>query len=431
MITSASLKSYRLKDLAQLAKKRGVVGWHSMNKDQLIRAITQSGAAKKGAVESRGAEAPKPTSKASGRSVVKEAREGAGGRELKRAGEGKAAVAKAAPGKAVKAGKPPVAAKKGGRERPVEKARNPRIAQKIQKANAVRERQKDLATPALARSHGKAGQEPVAPQDAQRDRIVLLVRDPYWLHACWEITRPSVLRAQAAMAEHWHTARPVLRVLEVENTGTTSSAERVLREIPIHGGVQNWYIDVVDPPKSFRVDIGYRAANGKFFGLAKSNAVTTPRPGSADSSDDNWSDVAENAEKIYAQSGGYAEENNSYELQELFEERLQRPMGSPLTSRFGAGAERMLPRRRDFLFDVDAEMVVFGSTKPDAHVSLSGEPVKLRPDGTFSIRLPMPDKRQVIPVVAASRDGLEQRTVVIAIERNTKVMEPMIRESND
>jgi imidazoleglycerol-phosphate dehydratase len=65
-------------------------------------------------------------------------------------------------------------------------------------------------------------------------------------------------------------------------------------------------------------------------------------------------------------------------------------------------------------------MIVFGSTKADAHVTLSGEPVKLRPDGSFTVRLSMPDKRQVIPIVAASRDGLEQRTVVIAIERNTK-----------
>ena len=179
------------------------------------------------------------------------------------------------------------------------------------------------------------------------------------------------------------------------------------------------------------MDLGYRASNGKFYAMVKSNSVTTPRPGSTDTLDENWSDVAENAEKIFAQSGGYAEENNSFELQELFEERLQRPMGSPLMSRFGTGADRMVPRRRDFQFDVDAEMIVFGSTKADAHVTLSGEPVKLRPDGSFTVRLAMPDKRQVIPIVAASRDGLEQRTVVIAIERNTKVMEPMIRESSE
>jgi hypothetical protein len=41
----------------------------------------------------------------------------------------------------------------------------------------------------------------------------------------------------------------------------------------------------------------------------------------------------------------------------------------------------------------------------------------------------MPDRRQLLPVVANSRDGAEQRTIVLAVERNTKVMEPMVRES--
>jgi hypothetical protein len=62
---------------------------------------------------------------------------------------------------------------------------------------------------------------------------------------------------------------------------------------------------------------------------------------------------------------------------------------------------------------------------------VQGEPVRLRPDGTFTMRLSLPDKRQVIPAVAASSDGVEQRTAVIALERNTKYMEPVIRESAD
>jgi hypothetical protein len=33
--------------------------------------------------------------------------------------------------------------------------------------------------------------------------------------------------------------------------------------------------------------------------------------------------------------------------------------------------------------------------------------------------------------VASSRDGVEQRTIVLAIERNTKIMEPMVHEPHD
>jgi hypothetical protein len=67
-------------------------------------------------------------------------------------------------------------------------------------------------------------------------------------------------------------------------------------------------------------------------------------------------------------------------------------------------------------------------TDPDAHVTLRGEPVRLQPDGSFAMRFTLPDRRQVLPVVASSGDGAEQRTIVLAVERNTKVMEPVIRD---
>lgn len=385
LITPATLKSYTLKDLAELAKKSGVSGWQSMRKEQLVKALARVHKAPKKPVT---ASKSKPAAKSTA-ARRPAARNGAAA---------KTNGSKAAPAK-------------------ISPARTSRIARQIQKLNAEREQQRDLAR----ESNGNG-----------KDRLVLMVRDPYWLHACWEVSRQSVERARAAMAEHWHTAQPTLRVLEVETGATTSTAERVVRDITVHGGVKNWYVDVKDPPKSYRVDLGYLAANGKFFVVSRSNIVSTPQPGSSDAIDENWSDIAENYEKIYAQSGGSTEgEGVSGELQELFEERLRRPMGAPLVTRYGVGAERMLGRMREFQFEVDAEMIIYGTTHPEAHVQMSGEPVKVREDGSFTVRMSMPDRRQVIPIVAASSDGIEQRTVVLAIERNTKVMEPMIRESND
>ena len=213
---------------------------------------------------------------------------------------------------------------------------------------------------------------------------------------------------------------PVLRLLEVDGGHTTSTAERSTREIDVHGGVTNWYIEVSNPPHSFRVELGYKSAGGRFFSLCRSNIVHTPAPDSGDVIDENWTDVAANYERVYALSGGYAEDNQSGELQELFEERLRRPMGQPIAAgQFGSGAERVLNRHRDLDFHVDAEMILYGRTKPDAKVTLGGEPIKLRPDGSFTVRQPMPDKRQVLPVVASTPDGVEQRTIVIAVERAT------------
>jgi hypothetical protein len=314
------------------------------------------------------------------------------------------------------------------------KRKSPRTVERIQKVHAERDRLKDLSSiNGNGQNSRKAKQRHSEKVNGgpRRDRVVLLVRDPYWLQATWEVNRQSVERVRAAMAEQWHTARPLLRMIEVENGATTSTAERVVREVAIHGGVNNWYIDVQDPPKSYRVDIGYKAEDGRFITLARSNAVTTPCPGSSDALDQNWTDVAQDYERIYSMSGGQTDQSSNDDLKELFEERLRRPMGSPMVTKYGVGADAISLRRSQFNFHVDAELIIYGQTRPDAHVTLAGQPVKLRNDGTFTVRRSMPDRREVLPVVAGSGDGLEQRTIILAVERNTKVMEPVSREPTD
>src|SRR5690606_28723753 len=64
------------------------------------------------------------------------------------------------------------------------------------------------------------------------------------------------------------------------------------------------------------------------------------------------------------------------------------------------------------------------------HVTVEGEPVSVRPDGTFAVRMHFPDRRQVVPVVASAADGVEQKTIILGIERNTKELEPMVRGAN-
>ena len=389
LTTAATLRSQTVKDLGKLAKDLGLSGWSSMRKDDLIRALVRAARAK-----------AKAKAKSSNKASSAKVRAGA-----KVVRSRSASVKRSA-------------AKRTSAKSPKMKTA-PAALRRLRRVNEQRRQTQDLAA-----AMPKAGKEP------RRDRIVLLVRDPYWVQACWEVSRQGMERARAAMAEYWHTAKPILRVYEVDQQSTTSATEWVVRDIEIHGGVNNWYIDVPDPPRSYRVDLGYLANNERFFALARSNIVSTPHPGSSDTIDENWSDVAEDYERVFALSGGYDQQNAVGELRELFEERLRRPMGAHEMTRYGAGAERILNRERDFLFEVDAEMIIFGSTKPDAHVTLSGEPVKLRPDGTFTVRVSMPDRRQVLPVVASSGDGVEQRTIVLAVERNTKQMEPKIAETN-
>jgi hypothetical protein len=380
-MTAATLKAYTVKDLAQLAKKHGVDGWHSMRKEQLVRALVRASKRRTAKVSKSHPKLAKKSAVPARRAVAKRAR------PLRRPVVRKAPTAAAAS----------------------------RSKKRLEQAKSRLHQLKSLATD---NGTGKA-----------RDRLVLMVRGPYWLHAYWELGPRGVVRAQAALGQDWHAAKPVLRLMVAASGAAT--AERVVREIEIHGGVRNWYIDVSDPPQTYRAEIGYLAPTGRFFSLARSNVVSTPAAASSNGIDTHWSDVIENCDKIYAMSGGFSPESNVNELQELFEERLHRPMGAPSNSHYGVGAEALAGRDRRFRFDIDAEIVIHGSTQPDSHVTLQGEPIKLRPDGGFSVRLDLPNRRQVIPIVARSKDGIEQRTIIVAVERNTKVMEPVINDTGE
>jgi hypothetical protein len=263
---------------------------------------------------------------------------------------------------------------------------------------------------------------------ATKDRILLMVPDPFWLHAYWELTHQSVQRAEAALKQDWYGARPVIRLFDVTSTDTTSTSETPVRDVQVHGECNNWYIDIPQPPRSYRADIGYVSRRGDFFVLARSNVVTPPKAGSTEALDVGMGELdPKKAERLLAMSSGFESSGGNPELKELFEERLRRPLGAPKDTAFGTGAA--LPASlKKFFFEIDAELIVYGRTDPGAHCTLQNEPVKLRPDGTFTMRFSLPDSRQIIPAVATSADGVEERTIVLAVERNTKHLDPMIHD---
>jgi hypothetical protein len=473
LITAASLKTQSWKELAELAKRHGLPGWRSMRKEELVQALVRAarrptvsravtkteGTKAEGNTRTgtpKAASAKRPTSpkrtvsvarSATGRPAAKSgahatssdvARKGAhrsngskhpaargAPQETKAASRTRRlAASRSATGAEASASAAAAAsATSSAAGKPASVASAAAVTERLQRLRLEQGRLKDLSACFVLQPGSAERKTP------DKDRLVLIVRDSYWLQATWSVTRQSVRRAEAALAEHWHTAVPILRLLEVESGQTTSTTERLVREIEVHGGVTNWYIDVTHPPQSYRVELGYKAANGRFFSICRSNIVHTPPPDSGDVIDENWADVAENYERLYALSSGPGEERGS-DLQALFEERLCRPVGQGATSSYG-GAQRLLHRQQELEFYVDAEMILYGRTKPDAKVTINGEPIKLRPDGSFTIRQPMPDRRQVLPLVASTADGVEQRTIVIAVERNTKVLEPMVREMND
>jgi hypothetical protein len=409
-MTRDQLQSLSRKDLADMARKRGVEDWHSMKKEELVDAISRRKVVKNGKL-----------AKSNGRvgSVIPKVESTNGtSHKLNHADlnhtNGKNGTT-AVLAKVQKSVARDVGSGSGGMsaEEQVERAKyDVGLPTKDLSAKVPRN---------LPTGYGK-------------DRIVVMVRDPYWLHAYWELTQQAIQRAEAALGQDWHSSKPVLRVVDVSANDTTSTSEALIKEIEIHGGCQNWYIEVNQPPRSYRVDIGYLSRRGQFFVLARSNIVSTPRANVSDVLDENWSDIdPKQADRIFAMSSGFeVSTGSSMELKQLFEERLRRQVTSGSVSSMGSGAVASPPEKnRKFWFKLDAELIVYGETEPNARVTLQGEPVKLRPDGTFTMRFSLPDSRQIIPAVAASVDGIEERTIVLAVERNTKHLEPMIHDINE
>ncbi|EMI52502.1 DUF4912 domain-containing protein [Rhodopirellula sallentina] len=463
MITNADLSSQTRRELAEMAKNYGIVGWHSMRKDDLIDEITkiqrrlrrQAAAAKKNepAAESKSGS----KSKRRGDVISRRSTSESTTKRVSTASASKTEISKkskkatvstsalsasstssttAARTKSTKPAKRTKARKTNSRNdiplpelsEPKVSAKTLRIRAEMRRRRELIQKRKDLSTNTLvAGSAVTDGAERHRTNTPHRDRIVLLVRDSFWLQASWEITQSSVQRAQSALAERWHTAVPTVRLLSVGDV-SSNRAETVSRDISVHGGVSTWYIDVQDPPSRYRVAIGYLADNGEFHCICRSNVVETPVPGDCERLDEHWQDIAEDYERIYALSGGL--ESGSGELRDAFEDRLQRRMPHPADSGSMTGDPSLL-RQSKLRLDVEAELIVFGKTDPTASVMVSGHPVKLQKDGAFTVRLDFPDKRQVLPITAETRDGLRQRTTVLAVERNTKVMDTVELQENN
>jgi len=126
----------------------------------------------------------------------------------------------------------------------------------------------------------------------------------------------------------------------------------------------------------------------------------------------------------------------SLEITELIRRRVSQDTTSPMTA-FGAGLPGAVPvpggassvtspfggqaqKPKGFWFSVNAELVIYGATDPDAKVTLGGHLIKLRPDGTFSFRFALPDGEYDLPAEALSADGTDGRAAELRFNRSTK-----------
>jgi len=289
-----------------------------------------------------------------------------------------------------------------------------RIARQIRAERERHEKLKDLSLSPSADADSRV---------IKKDRMVLIVRDAWWCQAYWEITTASVQRARAALGQHWHSANPVVRLFEVTSGGNTNSVEHHSVDVPVSGDARSWFINVPDRSKSYRAGIGYVMKDGQFHMLAKSNVVNIPSP-AACGVDDNWADISVDPRQFFVLSGGQDPAVESGELRPMIEERTRQTV----MASFADQSHSVETLQAALACKVDAEMLVYGSTQASASVTVGGQTARVQADGSFALRVNLPDRRQVLPVVATSCDGTQQQTTILAIERNTKTLDLLQRE---
>jgi hypothetical protein len=88
-----------------------------------------------------------------------------------------------------------------------------------------------------------------------------------------------------------------------------------------------------------------------------------------------------------------------------------------LSSPFGG---EQPPGARGFWFNVNAELIIYGATEPDATVTIGDRQIKLREDGSFSYRFALPDGQYQLPIAATSADKVETRNANLDFARATE-----------
>ncbi|KOP26278.1 hypothetical protein AMR41_11300 [Hapalosiphon sp. MRB220] len=78
---------------------------------------------------------------------------------------------------------------------------------------------------------------------------------------------------------------------------------------------------------------------------------------------------------------------------------------------------RSLPARvfnrpeKDFWFIADAELIIHGATEPGSNVAVAGHDIKLKPDGTFHLRIPFTDSLIDYIMTATNANGQQAKTI--------------------
>ncbi|MBI3932237.1 MAG: DUF4912 domain-containing protein [Acidobacteria bacterium] len=112
----------------------------------------------------------------------------------------------------------------------------------------------------------------VFPESYGINRVRLLVKDPEWIFAHWDVDPQSMESFRADLGERGMAlSRLTLKVADVDNGGSSV--------ILLPYGARSWYVRTDSARRSYKAQLGLTLPSGEFRLLAESNTVTTPRVG--------------------------------------------------------------------------------------------------------------------------------------------------------
>jgi hypothetical protein len=116
----------------------------------------------------------------------------------------------------------------------------------------------------------------------------------------------------------------------------------------------------------------------------------------------------------------------SLDITELVRRRLARELASFAAAQIPPGLLGSISSPfggeqapKGFWFKVNAELIIYGATEPDAQVTIGNRPIQLRPDGSFSYRFALPDGQFDLPIQAVAADQSDRRAAELKFSRQT------------
>ncbi|MDD2865943.1 MAG: DUF4912 domain-containing protein [Candidatus Omnitrophica bacterium] len=251
------------------------------------------------------------------------------------------------------------------------------------------------------------------------DILVLQIRDPWWAHAYWDVSANTLERLSKELGHSFGAGSWHLRSYDVSFINFTGTNAHRFFDTSVDVDAGNWYLNFGSPGTSWCVDLGLLLPDGRFITVLRSNTVSLPLDGPSWVTDEEWMIPEDEFRRLYGMSVGLGP-NVSSPVGKLWQERLKRDVSSRGIASMGVSSPVKKGQvKLPFWLVVDCELIVYGATEPDAHVTVQGKPIKLRKDGTFTLRFALPDGRQDIPVVAKSAKIDETRTITPVVTRKT------------